>query len=186
MKHKNASIEFSRKKPEADDWDLDGGGQTCKYLDVWVWISRSITMNGSFGSYGQSRVWFYDQKQQNLLLFLSNEFEVFLWDVDWRAQASSYRETKVRKPSKINRSIHIAFFVILNCQNCHPGVKTAFKPIFPIRDWNFWLSFWWRKPKLWLQRRSVIFPDWQDIFCNFWASWNVAKLIKNEKENYPN
>ena len=44
-----------RKNLEADDWEPNCGSQTCNFLEIWVWIARSITVHETFGSSGQSR-----------------------------------------------------------------------------------------------------------------------------------
>ena len=55
MKQTDVSKTFSRKNLEADDSEPDGGSQTCNFLGIWVWISRSITVHEIFGSSEQSR-----------------------------------------------------------------------------------------------------------------------------------
>ena len=150
-------------------------------MEIWVWVSRSITVNEAFGSYGQPRFWFQDAKQKLRLLFLWSDFEFFVWDVDWRDQAYSFWEKNFESQVNSVGQKDKHFFCKFGLSELLSRGKNSFQTAFSPHMWSLKLWFWWRKPNPWLQRRSPLIPDWQGTFCKFWDFWNVAKLIQKFK-----
>ena len=66
----------------------------------------------------------------SVFLFLTNEFQVFHWNVDRKIQTSSLWETSARIPNDLNTSIEQQTPVFSYSRISDPGVRKSFQNFF--------------------------------------------------------
>ena len=68
--------------------------------------------------------------EKSVFLVLTNEFQIFHWNVDRKIQTSSYWETSARKPNNLNRSIEKQTPVFSYSRVSDPGIRKSFQSFF--------------------------------------------------------